>query len=156
MTTLPNADDVARAIVAACRETGEDPIKCATEEWHIRARHYAMHALLHTFPDLQRFAAARLVGCPGSAPGFWNKSWHQVAKPHHSGRSHSAKWWDEDAYGRVIAAIEQPRTNQKMALIEQLNLRRRIAPCVYDVTASLMGDPPHDRSALADRRSDPS
>lgn len=156
MNNMPNADDVARAIVAACRETGEDPIACASGVSGIRARHYAMHSLLHVFPDLQRKSAASIVGCPGKPVYFWNASWNQVAKPQTFGNRRKANWWDEESYGRVIKAIEQPQTQRKIAVIEALNLRRPIARQVYDVTASLMGDPPHDRSALADRRSDPS
>ena len=38
----PTADDVAIAIVAACRETGDDPIAVAEGHFaHKKARHYA-------------------------------------------------------------------------------------------------------------------
>lgn len=104
------ADHVARAIVAACRETGDDPIRTAigelgTQRPTNRARHYAMHALLHVFPDLLRFTAARLVGCPGSEKQFWNSSWHQIVKPRASGLGHVANWFDDEAFGRIIDAI---------------------------------------------------
>lgn len=107
----PTADDVARAIVAACKETGDDPIRTAegglgTSRATNRARHYAMHALLHVFQGLGREMAARLVGCPGSPRQFWSASWHQIVKPRVGGLGHAANWFDDDAYARVIAAIE--------------------------------------------------
>lgn len=103
--TLPTADDVARAIVAAARETGEDPIDCIKRVAGRRCRHYAMHALLHVFQDLGREPAAHLVGCPALPRSFWYNSWHQVVKPNWKGRP-QAKWWDVDVLGRVIKVIE--------------------------------------------------
>jgi hypothetical protein len=107
----PSSDDVARAIIAACRETGDDPARTVTGEAlpgqpTNRARHYAMHALLHVFPDLERHAAARLVGCPGKPAAFWNASYHQVIKPRAGAAGHVAGWFNDRVYERVIAAVE--------------------------------------------------
>lgn len=102
---MVTAEDAARAIVQACRETGENPIRAASglvKDRHgptIRARHYAMHALLHCFQGLSRLEAARMVGCPGKASYFYSNSLKMVVnKP--------AAWWDGAAFERVIAAVE--------------------------------------------------
>ena len=114
---MPSADAVAWAIVAACRETGDDPIAIASREVGGRARHYAMHALLHVFQELGRHAAASLVGCPGKPNGFYMNSWHRVARVVSPTGRRQANWWDEDAYGRVIAAVEAavPRAPIKLS-----------------------------------------
>lgn len=104
---MPTADHVALAVIAACRETGEDPLSIATEPT-LRARHYAMHALLSSFDDLTRSAAARMVGAPGNPAVFWTASWNQVVKTRASGDGHMARWFDDDAFGRVIDAIPVP------------------------------------------------
>lgn len=169
---LPTADDVARAIVAAARETGEDPIGCIRGEMGQRCRHYAMHALVHVFGDMPRDTAAQLVGCPGKPRYFWNNSWGQVVKPNWNGRP-KANWWDAAALSRVIKAIEPPADleqgnlrlpcNMQRAVdmakaafpasLDKLNVRRRVVPAhdCDNVTSDLMGDPPPGRSALANR-----
>lgn len=110
---LPVADDVARAIVAACRETGEDPIRaasgniCDVNGPTIRARHYAMHALLEVFPELEPESAARFVGSPGKHPlQFYNSS--KTAILGHKGKGAGrapARWWSSELLWRVIRAI---------------------------------------------------
>jgi hypothetical protein len=122
------ADHIAAAIVAACRETGDDPIRTAsgglgTKRPTNRARHYALHALLHCFPDVDRHSAARMVGCPGSPAQFWNASWHQVAKPRASGFGHVAGWFDDVSYARVIAAIEEVEEDKRDAAIARQRLK---------------------------------
>lgn len=117
----PTADDVAIAIVAACRETGDDPIDTANGGLGInrstnRARHYALHALIHVFPKANRTDLCRLVGCPGKPGVFWNASWHQVVKPRSPGSLlHMASWFDDTAYDRVIRAIEADMTRRAVA-----------------------------------------
>jgi len=109
----PSANQVAWAIVAACRETGDDPIAVASGAKNVRigapalrARHYALHALLHVFQDLPKATAATLVGVPQKPGSFYNNSYHSVAKVVSGSGRRYANWWDENAYGRVIAAIE--------------------------------------------------
>lgn len=171
MSESPTAENVARALVAACAETGDDPIRAATgcvggvHGANIRGRHYAMHALLHVFPTLPRTSAARMVGCPGKPAAFYNNSWNLIARPV-SGSLRRANWWDEATYGRVIAAIEKSLvtstwhglaivTRQTSPLLKpegDLTMRRKPSINVEDVTASLMGDPPPQRSALFNRK----
>jgi hypothetical protein len=161
MTTFPTAEDIARAIVASCRETGEDAVRAASgfvgdiNGPSIHARHYAMHALLHVFPDLPRLAAARVVGCPGKPASFYNNSWNQVVRPRSDGTGHMAKWWDEYAFARVIAAIERaPEPSKKFRIADSLETRRKPSAHVDDHTAALMGDPPPGRSALAQKQAE--
>ncbi|WP_454629496.1 hypothetical protein [Bradyrhizobium cenepequi] len=104
------ADQVAWAIVAACRETKDDPIDCISGvvkgglgKHTLRGRHYAMHALLEVFPDLPRAVAARLVGAPGNPMAYYYNSFHNVSKIQ-NGRRY-ARWWDEDAFQRVVSAV---------------------------------------------------
>lgn len=72
MSACPTADDVAIAIVAACRETGESPVDCASRAPELRARKYTMLALAEVFPpktDEDKRRLCRLAGCPG--PGLY-------------------------------------------------------------------------------------
>lgn len=97
---FPSSDDVAVAIVAACRETGEDPIICASRETgNIRARHYAMHALCHVFAGLTPAEAARAVGCVGNPGTVFAVSKVKCFR--------AAGWWNERAYCRIVFAIQE-------------------------------------------------
>lgn len=71
---IPSADDVARAIVAACRETGEDPVSLVEGDVNLHARHYAFHALLHVFPSEPLKGLARMLG-DRRPVSFWNRSY---------------------------------------------------------------------------------
>ena len=111
----PTADDIAVAICAACRETGENPIECASGALSNRGRHYALHALLHVFPKADKIKLCVWVGCPGKPKAFWNASWHQVIKPRSSGLGHMAMWWEDDSYDRVIRAVEANKTRRAVS-----------------------------------------
>jgi hypothetical protein len=116
----PNSDDIAVAIVAACRETGGDPFACmsgakcddpSTFEKTKRtthARHYALRALIHVFPDVNRIRLYKWVGVPGKPNVFWRNSWHS------KGRGRAAEWWSDEVYDRVIRAIEADRTRRNV------------------------------------------
>jgi hypothetical protein len=151
---FPTADDVAWAIVAGCRETGEDPIACDGRKMSIRGRHYALHALLHVFPELPRYRAAELVGCPGKPAAFWNNSWYQVIRPCGAGGAlHMANWFDDEAYARVIAIVELSASDRRALPTRSLTIdfRRKPSTDYDDVTAAQMGDPAPGRSALDQR-----
>lgn len=100
---MPTADQIAMAIVAACKETTDDPIATASRYWRgatggaNRARHYALHALIAVFPEANQESLCRAVGCCGKAKMFLNSSFGQVLD--------KAKWWDNAALDRVTAAI---------------------------------------------------
>ena len=99
------ANIVARAIVAACRETGEEPIAMVEGRSLGRARHYAMHALAHCFPEAQRSILARVVGCKRNPASFFVTSLTKI-------QAKNMPWWDEVAYARVINAVERERWDQ--------------------------------------------
>jgi hypothetical protein len=108
----PSANEIAWAIVAACHETGDDPIKVATGIMtggsgrpSVRARHYALHALLLVFPDLAREKASSFVGAPGKPMAFYHNSYNSVAKVVGAKGRRFANWWDETGFLRVVEAI---------------------------------------------------
>jgi hypothetical protein len=116
---FPTADQVATAIVAACRETGEDPIEVMDGVHGLRARHYAAHALAKFWPPVvgekeSRALLGRLVGvkAPESRQWTWfTTSLNQVFKPYentHRGIkfAHWARWFDDEAFARIVAALE--------------------------------------------------
>lgn len=109
---LPTADDVARAIIAAARETQESPIDCVGGGRYraMHCRHYAMHALVQCFPGHPRALYARIVGCPGKPEKFFDNSKVLVlGKVKGTSNRRLAVWWSEQAFDRVIEAIERGR-----------------------------------------------
>lgn len=97
------ADMVAHAIVAAARETREHPLTAYREAYQtVRSRHYALHALHHCCPEVPVNRLALMLGAGGKANRFYANSIVTVVR-----RAGTASgWWDENAYTRVIAAIE--------------------------------------------------
>jgi hypothetical protein len=101
---FPSADDFARALVAACRETGEDPEAFVVRDPDFRARHYALHALIALFPRAWPTKLSELLGCPGQ-PGYFLRSslwWVIGLNPQ---RRPGKDWWDHAALDRVTAAV---------------------------------------------------
>lgn len=107
----PTADQVATAIVAACRETGADPITVASgnsddrratvaHKYAIsRARVYAALAIRAVFEENGPAAIARWVGA--GTPSCY------VTNVDRDLKEARLKWWDEAAFKRVIAATEE-------------------------------------------------
>lgn len=107
----PTANEVAKVIVAAARETGADPISVARgaskmgrarEEWFTisRARAYAGVAIEQRFPELSRPKIAALIGV---GPGASRESYFPALEQR---RSHGIlKWWNPDALARIVAAL---------------------------------------------------
>lgn len=106
--TVPTADQVAAAIVAACRFTGEDPIAVASgTRRSSRARHYAMHALAIRFPRCRKRALARMVGAAGASPErFWEQSGRRL-------KGCGAKWWRPAVCRRIADDI--PRASNHLS-----------------------------------------
>lgn len=100
----PTADHVAMAVVAACRETGEDPFAVMQRVTQLRARHYALHALREVC-DIEGARAADLVGCPAKPHYFFANSRSQVFYWNSIKGHRAAKWWREDAFERIVSAI---------------------------------------------------
>lgn len=108
---MPDADAVAWAIVAACKETGEDPLYVAGGNGNdfgpdaIRARNYAAHALIHAFPDIPRTSIGRLVGASSRSTFFYRNSRWFILGIDRSVGAKRAEWWDDAVYDRVIRVI---------------------------------------------------
>lgn len=103
----PSADNVAAAILAACRETGADFERLCRgdadrDDKHFkisRARVYAALAIRAIFPENSAPGIARMV-----ASGYPDTFLAQV-----DGRmkKNDLKWFDNDAFMRVVAATEE-------------------------------------------------
>lgn len=99
---MPTADEVAVAIVTACRETGDDPIAICGGEMMLRGRHYALHALVRVYPDAHVLKLVRVIGISGDAMEFWRNSKRVAGK---TGTKKPARWWSQPALNRVIEAV---------------------------------------------------
>lgn len=102
------ADHVARAVVAAARETGADPVAVAsgenpsakTQDYSVsRARAYAATALATIFTSVPNMRIARLCGV--------SKAYAQVYfnTLRTNRRGNATTWWRDDVLSRVIDAV---------------------------------------------------
>lgn len=110
----PTSDEVATAIIAACRETGaapEDVVTGAEREAGVaidkaqaisRARAYAGFALDKVFNrptvEIPRSDIARLIGVNKPTWGAFFSSLEQR-------KAATIRWWDDDALKRVVDAV---------------------------------------------------
>jgi len=101
---FPGADTIACALVAAARETGENPESFIDRSPDAKFRHYALHALLAAFPGVKSTRLSDVIGCPGKPCYFYRSSmwWVLGQGPHRQG---PVEWWSEEAFGRVCAAV---------------------------------------------------
>ncbi len=90
---FPCADQIARAIVTACRLTGDLPIATCMRQ-PSRARAIAMWALMEAYPGARREGIARCCGLakPGNIYGV-------VAS------ARRASWWRDDWADEVLGSI---------------------------------------------------
>lgn len=92
---FPNSDQIALAIVTACRLTGEDPADVCAGRLGCKARHVAMDALRCAFPQARKVGLARCLG---------------YSQPHNQGSNiimaRKAKWWREVWVDEVVGAME--------------------------------------------------
>jgi hypothetical protein len=107
---FPTADQAAAAIVAACRETGADPIKCLqgvsfdhvigrnnpARYCYSRARIYAAMAIRQLF-NCGAVAVGRIVGSRSSGCLLSNIDFQM--------RNDKMRWYDGAAKDRVVAAV---------------------------------------------------
>lgn len=107
----PTADQIAHAIVAACRITGADPVAVASRETDrpsaapvlfpiARARSYAALAIQAFFPALPRAAVDRVVGCTPSSIGMFVGSLNRRIKD-----GGCTSWYDPERLLGVVNAI---------------------------------------------------
>lgn len=99
MDESPNADQVARIIVEACKVTGADPIRVASGapyDGHEtpRARAYAALAILELFPVNGSVSIGRMVGAgtPKSYLSSFNHAMRKVGIP----------WWSDDDFVSIV------------------------------------------------------
>lgn len=115
---MPTADQVARAIIAACRETGEPfPVETLGGNHQERWRHYAVHALHARFPSCAPSALGRMIGADSFVkPGYFYRSslWHVLGQTPHARRG-PVPWWSDEALDRVMRAIP-PSEPPKIAI----------------------------------------
>lgn len=90
---FPTADEIARAIVTACRLTGDQPVATCMGQ-PSRARCLAMHALMTTFPDARRESIARCCGLRK------RETIHAIV-----GAARKASWWREEWVDEVVGAL---------------------------------------------------
>jgi len=90
---FPTADQIATAIVAACRLTGDLPFATCMRQ-PSRARAVAMAALIEVFPDARRIGIARCCGLVTPA----NVSPILAA-------ARAAKWWRDDWVEEVVGLL---------------------------------------------------
>lgn len=81
MTEFPSADDIAIAIIAACRQTGENPEDVALGSVAQRARRYAYKVLTTQFPLARKIGLAKAVGASAfeAYPYAKPESWFKIA-----------------------------------------------------------------------------
>lgn len=116
---MPTADQVARAIIAACRETGEPvPVETLGGNHQERWRHYVVHALHARFPSCAPSALGRMIGADSFVkPGYFYRSslWHVLGQTPHARRG-PVPWWSDEALDRVMRAIP-PSEPPKIAIM---------------------------------------
>src|SRR5574337_391384 len=127
----PTADQIAHAIVAACKITGADPVAIVSRETDApsetrafpisRARSYAALALQVAFPALPRVAIDRVVGAAsiGVYLGGLNKRLREGA---------CSTWYDPEKLRGVIDAI--PSTPAGAAIIPEISQRPSSVPTI--------------------------
>lgn len=133
----PTADHIARAIVAAARETGANPLSVASGEldaqggrafdgWiRSRARAYAGEALRRLFKDRSMTDLARFVGVSKQVAGAYFSSLDQRRQ-----RPAGTPWWDDAALARVMAAVdvEEPDTTPRTSSPHYYEPKKRPEP----------------------------
>lgn len=90
---FPTADQIAKAIVEACRLTGDKPVATCMRQTS-RARHVAFAALIEIFPEARRESLARLVGYPTPRAGTAAL-----------GMARKTGWWNDDLVDEVVGSL---------------------------------------------------
>ena len=142
-----SADQIARAVVAAARLVGTDPLAIFEAEpdiFRARARSLAIEALKIVLPDADRTALARGCGCLASAAGLALAA-----------KARAAKWWREDWLDEVVGAVLAPEVDPEPEARPPAALkgvyRSPAKPRRSTRVLPVLGEPPAGSSAL-DRR----
>lgn len=94
---FPTADQIAIAIVMACRLSGTNPILTAlgqVTQRESRGRHIAFAALIEAFPDARRMGIARCCGYRAIGSAAANLPTYR-----------KTSWWVEDWVDEVVGAV---------------------------------------------------
>jgi hypothetical protein len=110
----PSEEVIARALVTACRCTGEDVLVVFGGAPRSHARHYALHALVAEFPEIPRKRVSHFLGCPGKATFYWKNSCMHVTSP--GGVDPKSSWWSKERFAEVRLAVREALGAQKVAL----------------------------------------
>lgn len=101
--TFPTADEIALAVVTACRLTGDMPIATCLRQTS-RARPIALAALIEVFPEAKRQSLARLVGY--ETPQTGTTSLMMARK---------CKWWREEHVDEVVGVLVAGQYGERAA-----------------------------------------
>lgn len=93
---FPTADQIALALVTACRLTGDNPLTTALGQTS-RGRHVAFAALTVAFPDARRLSLARCVG-------YLKRETCQASVS----MARKSRWWNEDWVDETVGALVAP------------------------------------------------
>jgi len=91
--TFPTPDQIALAIVTACRCTGENPLMITAPNT-LRARHFALEALTIVFPSARKIGLSMCLGYPKPKAG----SAHVIL-------SKKTPWWRDEITDEVIGVL---------------------------------------------------
>jgi len=158
VSAFASADQIARAVVAAARLLGADPLQIVAKQPPnvsgnpaVRARFLAFVGLRVALPECNRHAQARGVGFDSSNP---DSNVPKIMR---------AAWWREDWVDEVVGAILAPETESAPApapvddpASPEERLRRHFLPTPAPKRSAAppldMGEPAPGRSALDERR----
>ncbi len=97
-TLFPTADQIATAIVTACRVVGDGtPVMVATGGGGGRSRAVAFDALRRAFPDARRGGLARACGFPSAIDTSTVAARLAMAR--------RASWWRDEYVDEVVGAL---------------------------------------------------
>ncbi|WP_109613521.1 hypothetical protein [Pseudaminobacter salicylatoxidans] len=91
---FPTADQIAIAVVRACRLTGNDPIRTVSFSETSRGRFIAMAALLEAFPDARRIGLGQCLRFPTPRAS-------QAAVI----TARKQKWWRDDWVDEIVGVL---------------------------------------------------
>ena len=96
--TFPTANQVAAAVVAACRLTMDDPVELMGQRRHFHGRYLALSAMREAFPRMRAVDLARLLN-------FGDPERATVALS----SIQRSSWWNEEWVDEVVGALVHDR-----------------------------------------------
>ena len=121
----PTPDEVARAIVAASRLEGEEPLAVARGRERSRARVYAFAALAYRFPQIKQFRIAMLTGVSEQRAAATVIS---ILNTVRLAKGKNARWWNRERFARVVEECGWPRPIGAELELQRDQIHRRFIP----------------------------